>query len=221
MKMETTMELDDLKHAWQTLDRRLRQQNALGFQLLKSSRTDSARRGLRPLAWGQALQMLIGAAGMLVFAPYWVRHLHEPALLASGLVLHAYCLGLVIVGAVVEARIAAIDYAEPVLAIQRRLLALRRAYVIGGMVVGLPWWFIYVPLLVVLGDGRMLEDAPGVALIQLAIGAIGLLGTWWFHRWANRPERAAFGRKLDDAAAGGSIRRAQAALDELAAFERD
>ena len=127
------MELDDLKHAWQTLDRRLQQQNALGFQLLKNSRTDNARRGLRPLAWGQALQILIGAAGMLVFAPYWVEHRHETALLLCGLVLHAYCLGLVIVGAVVEARIAAIDYAAPVLAIQRQLLALRSAYVIGGM----------------------------------------------------------------------------------------
>jgi hypothetical protein len=219
--MDTTMELDDLKLAWQTLDRRLQQQNALGFQLLKNSRTDNARRGLRPLAWGQALQILIGAAGMLVFAPYWVEHRHEPALLLCGLVLHAYCLGLVIVGAVVEARIAAIDYAAPVLAIQRQLLALRRAYVIGGMIVGLPWWFIYVPLLIVLGDGRMLADAPWVVAIQLVIGALGLLGTWWFHRWANRPERAEFGRKLDDSAAGGSIRRAQAALDELAAFERD
>ena len=215
------MELDDLKHAWQTLDRRLQQQNALGFQLLKNSRTDNARRGLRPLAWGQALQILIGAAGMLVFAPYWVEHRHETALLLCGLVLHAYCLGLVIVGAVVEARIAAIDYAAPVLAIQRQLLALRRAYVIGGMIVGLPWWFIYVPLLIVLGDGRMLEQAPTVVAIQLAIGAAGLLATWWFHRWANRPERAAFGQRLDNGAAGGSIRRAQAALEQLAEFERD
>jgi hypothetical protein len=32
---------------------------------------------------------------------------------------------------------------------------------------------------------------------------------------------AALGRKLDDGAAGGSIRRAQAALDELARFEQE
>lgn len=219
--MDTTMELDDFKLAWNTLDRRLERQAAIDLQLLRDARVDRARRGLRPLAWGQALQMLIGAAGMLVFAPYWVEHRHEPALLVCGLVLHAYCLALVIVGAIVEARIAAIDYASPVLDIQRRLLALRRAYVIGGMLVGLPWWFIYVPLLIVLGDGRMLEQAPAVVAIQLAIGAAGLLATWWFHRWANRPKRAAFGRRLDDGAAGGSIRRAQAALDQLAEFERD
>lgn len=218
---EATMELDDLKHAWHDLDRRLQRQNALGFQLLKSSRTDNARRGLRPLAWGQALQMLVGAAGLLVFAPYWVEHRDEPALLLCGLVLHAYCLGLVIVGAVVEARIAGIDYAAPVLAIQRQLLALRRAYVVGGMIVGLPWWFMTAPLLVVLSGGAVLERAPSVIWVQLAIGALGLLATWAFHRWANRPARAAFGRRLADSAAGGGIRRAQAALDDLTAFERD
>lgn len=219
--MDTTMELDDFKRAWKALDRRLERQAAIDLQLLRDARVDRARRGLRPLALGQALQMLVGALGMLAFAPYWVRHLHQPALLACGLVLHAYCLGLVIVGAVVQARIARIDYGLPVLEIQRRLLALRRTYVIGGMIVGLPWWFVYVPLLIVLGDGRMLEDAPGVVAIQLAIGAAGLLATWWFHRWANRPERAAFGRRLDAAAAGGSIHRAHAALDQLAEFERD
>lgn len=215
------MELDDFKQAWKTLDHRLERQAAIDLQLLRDARVDRARRGLRPLAWGQALQMVIGALGMLVFAPYWVEHLQQPALLACGLVLHAYCLGLVIVGAVVQSRIARIDYGLPVLEIQRRLIALRRAYVIGGMVVGLPWWFIYVPLLIVLGDGRMLADAPEVVAIQLAIGAVGLVGTWWFHRWANRPVRADFGRRLDDSAAGGSIRRAQAALDQLAEFERD
>jgi len=114
-----------------------------------------------------------------------------------------------------------IDYAAPVLAIQRQLLDLRRTYIIGGMLIGLPWWFLTAPLLVALSRGAILEQAPSVIWLQLLIGAAGLLATWWFHRWANRPQRAAFGRKLDDGAAGGSIRRAQAALDEIAEFERD
>ena len=48
----------------------------------------------------------------------------------------------------------------------------------------------------------------------------GLLATWWFHRWARRPERAAFGRKMDDSLTGGSLRKALAQLDELERFER-
>ncbi len=219
--MEARMELDELKHAWKTLDRRLEQQNALGLQLLRDGRLERARSGLRPLVWGQAIQMLIGGAGALLFAPIWIAYRDAPAVLLAGLVMHAYCLALIAFGAVMQAKIARIDYAAPVLAIQRQLLDLRRTYIIGGMLIGLPWWFLTAPLLVALSRGAILEQAPSVIWLQLLIGAAGLLATWWFHRWANRPQRAAFGRKLDDGAAGGSIRRAQAALDEIAEFERD
>ncbi|GAA0712700.1 hypothetical protein GCM10009105_15530 [Dokdonella soli] len=215
------MELDDLKLAWQTLDRRLQQQNALGLQLFRDGRVDKARRGLRPLVWGQAIQMLIGVLGSFWFAPFWVAHRHEPWLLLAGLVMHVYCLGLIVFGAVMQARIARIDYAAPVLAIQRQLLTLRRTYVIGGLLIGLPWWFLTAPLLVVLTRGLILDNAPSAVWGQLVVGAIGLLATGGFVRWANQPHRAALGRKLGDGAAGGSIHRAQAALDEIARFEKE
>ena len=215
------MELDDLKHAWKTLDRRLEQQNALNLQLLRDGRVETARRGLRPLAWGQALQILAGAAGALLFGSFWPGHAANLPVLLSALVLHAYCIGLIIAGGIVEGRIAQIDYAAPVLAIQQQLLRLRRSYIISGMLAGLPWWFLCAPLLVVLSEGAILDRAPRVVWIMLAVGAVGLAGTWLFHRWAHRPQRAAFGRKLEDGAAGISIRRATAALDELARFERE
>ena len=219
--MEATMDLDELKTAWHTLDRRLERNNRLNLQLFRDGRLDRMRRGLRPLAWGQAIQMLVGAAGTLWFAPFWVAHRNEPPLLLAGLVMHLYCLGLIAFGAVMQARIACIDHAAPVLAIQRQLLRLRRTYVIGGLLVGLPWWFLSAPLLVVLTRGAVLADAPAAIWIQLAIGAAGLLATAWFHRWANRPRRAALGRRLEAGAAGGSIRRAQAALEEISRFEQD
>lgn len=215
------MELDDLKHAWKTLDRRLEQQNAINLQLLRDGRVDKARRGLRPLAWGQALQILVGAAGALLFGSFWPAHVGNLPVLVSALVLHAYCIGLIITAGIVEGRIAQIDYSAPVLAIQQQLLRLRRSYLVSGMVAGLPWWFLSAPLLVVLSRGVVLERAPQVIWIMLAIGAVGLAGTWVFHRWVHQPQRAAFGRKLDDSAAGGSIRRATAALDELARFESE
>ncbi len=216
------MELDEMKLAWQTLDHRLEQQHALNVQIFRDSRTDKMRRGLRPLVWGQALQMLIGAAALLVLAPLWIAYRHDPAVLIAGVVMHLYCIGLIVFGAVVQAHVARIDYAAPVLAIQRQLQKLRRIYSVGGaLVVGLPWWFLTAPLLVVLSRGAIMRTAPAVIWIQLAIGAVGLVATWWFHRWAHRPERAAFGRKLDDSNAGGSLRRALAATDDLARFEQN
>ncbi len=223
--MESIMELDDLKLAWQTLDRRLEQQNALNLQLFKDGRLDKSRRGLRPLVWGQAVQMLIGVLGALWFAPFWIAHLHELPLLLAGLVMHAYCIGLIAFGAVMQARIAHIDYAAPVLQIQHELLRLRRTYVIGGMLIGLPWWFLYVPLTMVLAkmgsNANVFDNAPSFVYISVAIGVIGMLLTWILHRWANRPKHARIGRWLDDTAAGTSIRRAQAAVHGLTRFEQE
>lgn len=214
------MELDEMKLAWQALDRRLGQQYALHAQLFRDGRLDRLRRGLRPLVWGQAVQMLVGVLGLVVLVPIWVAHWRHPAVLVAGVVMHAYCLGLIIFGGVVQGQVACLDYAAPVLKIQRQLLKLRRIYAVGGaLVVGLPWWFLTAPLLVVLSGGAIMRDAPSVVWANLAIGAVGLLATWWFHRWAHRPQRAAFGRKLDASNAGGSLRRAQAALEEIARFE--
>jgi hypothetical protein len=220
--MESIMELDELKTAWQILDRRLQQQNAMSLHTIRQGAGQRMRSSLRPLMWGQAIQMLIGLAGLLVLAPIWIEHRHDIAVLVAGLVMHAYCIGLIITGAVVQAQIAQIDYSAPVLIIQRQLLRLRRTYsVAGAWVVGLPWWFLTAPLLVVLTRGVIMANAPMVIWSLLAIGAVGLLATWWFHRWSQRPERAQLARKLDDSSTGGSIRRAQAAIDELTRFEQD
>lgn len=216
------MELDEMKMAWQSLDHRLEQQHALNVQLFRDGRLDKMRRGLRPLVWGQALQMLIGAAALLVLAPIWIAHRHDPAVLIAGVVMHLYCIGLIAFGAVVQALVARIDYAAPVLAIQRQLRKLRHVYAVGGaVVVGLPWWFLTAPLLVVLSRGAIMRNAPSVIWIQLAVGAVGLAATWWFHCWAHRPQRAALARRLNASTAGASLRRALAATDDIARFEQD
>ncbi len=149
------MELDDFGTAWQTLDRRLREQNEVGFQLLKHQRLDAMRRGLRPLAVGQAIGMLVGALAMVWLLPMWTAPAptHDPWVKVCGAVLHGYCIGLIVLGGIVQGLIARVDYAEPVLAIQQRLLRLRRIYLVGGRLLGLPWWFLSAPLLVV-ADAR-------------------------------------------------------------------
>ncbi|MEO7065881.1 MAG: hypothetical protein ABI114_03135 [Rhodanobacter sp.] len=216
------MELDDMKLTWQSLDHRLEQQHALNVQIFRDTRLDKMRRGLRPLVWGQALQMIIGALGLMVLAPIWISHRHDTAVLIAGVVMHVYCLGLIVFGAVIQANVARLDYAAPVLLIQRQLLKLRKIYAVGGaLVVGLPWWFLTAPLLVVLSRGAIMQDAPSVIWIQLAIGAVGVVATWWFHLWAHRPERAAFARKLDESTGGGSLRRALSATDDIARFEQE
>ena len=58
--MDIAMEPDDLKTTWQALNARLAQQNRLQLELLREQRVNRARRNLRPLHIGMALQFLLG-----------------------------------------------------------------------------------------------------------------------------------------------------------------
>ncbi|HEV2607407.1 MAG TPA: hypothetical protein VGT79_05445 [Xanthomonadaceae bacterium] len=217
------MELDDMKAAWQTLHQRLETQAALNLLVFKDSKLDRMRRGLRPLVWGQAIQIVAGALIALWGGSFWVDHKDVPHLLIAGLLVHAAGISMIAFGAMMEALIARIDYSAPVLTIQRQLAQLRKVYVRGGLAIGLPWWVLWVPFVIVFlkteFGADLFVNAPGVVWINIAAGFVGMLLTWMFIHWAGkRPQLA---KRLEDGAAGGSLNRAQTHLDEIARFEQE
>lgn len=219
---EKTMELDELKLAWQTLDRRLQQGNELGLHLLRESRIDKARASLRPLFWGQVVQLAIGFALTVTFARFWIAHVDSPALLVSGLLMHAWSVGLIVSAVMELLLITRIDYARPVLAIQKSLLHLRLWRTRVAPWLGLPFWLLWMPLMAI--GFEWLFGAPidaSVYYVGVPIGIAGLLATLWWYRWAHRPPRHHIGQAVDDDSAGRGLARAQAALDEIARFERE
>lgn len=225
------MELDDLKQAWQSLDRQLKRQNAMQLAQLHERKVGRIRASLRPLLWGQIVQILFGAWMILIGVDVWVSHRDTLHLLLAGLAVHAYGVATIIAGGIVCGGIARIDHAAPVLELQRRLARLRKAYLLGGMCVGLPWWVMWVPFMMTLAMSATGIDIYAVAHASsplanwlnmgIAVGVLGLIGTWIFHRWSRHPSRAALGKKLDDGAAGGSLRRAQAELDALKQYSEE
>ena len=144
------MELDELKQAWQTLDKRLQQQNAMQFQLLRDKRIDKMKSSLRPLLIGQIIQILFGAWMVLIGVDVWASHRDVPHLLIAGIVMHLYGVATIIAAGVVCGGIAGIDHAAPVLELQRKLAKLRKQYILGGMCVGLPWWVMWIPFIMTL-----------------------------------------------------------------------
>ena len=216
------MELDELKAAWTTLGQRLDAQAALSLHVYKEGKFDRMRRGLRPLAWGQAIQIVIGVLIAVWGASFCIDHRAVSHLLIAGLLVHAAGISMIVLGALMETRIASIDYSAPVLTIQRQLAQLRKVYVRGGLAIGLPWWLLWIPFLMVLlgyAGVDLYVHAPSVIWIGTAIGVMGLLATWAFVRFAgNRPQLA---ERLARNVAGGSINRAQAQLDEIARFEQE
>ncbi len=217
------MELDDLKLAWQTIDRRLEQSNALNLQLFKERKLEKARSGLRPLVLGQTIQLAAGILLMMVSAPFWIRHLGTLHLVVPGLLLHAYALLLVVLAARDLHMIGRIDYAAPVLDIQRQLAELRAWRIRIGPVFAVTGCFVWIPLMLVIFKwlgADVWVKSPEVVYSFIASGFACLGIVYGIARWLRRPGREEIARRFDDDAAGRSVNRAQAVLDEIARFEK-
>jgi serine/threonine-protein kinase len=222
--METIMELDELKATWQALDRRMQQSNAIQLQLFKDGRLKNMRAGLRPLFWGQIVQVLFGVLTILIGVTFWSEHREVTHLFSTGLILHVYGVITIIAAGYTLGKIRGIDYAAPVLSIHRQVASVRRAYVGSGIVVGYSWWLMWIPFAVVVFDYLgvdIVAVAPGFVFISIAVGIAGLLAMWGLHRWASSARSGRFGQRYAESLSGGSLRRAQRVLDEIAQFERE
>ena len=218
------MELDELKATWQALDRKLQQSNAIQLQLLKDGRMKNMRAGLRPLFWGQIVQILFGVLTILVGIAFWSQNRDVTHLFCTGLILHIYGVLTIIAAGFTLGRIRTIDYAAPVLSIQKQLASVRRAYVGSGLMVGYAWWLLWIPFAVVVFDllgVDIVTVAPGFVLLSTAVGIAGLLAMWGFHRWASSSRRGEFAQRYAENLSGGSLRRAQRVLDEVRQFETE
>jgi hypothetical protein len=217
------MELDELKGAWQALERKLDRQHALELHNFRSGRLAHARSGLRPLIAGQVVQAALGVGLMALFAPYWVRHWGEWHLVVYGASLHLYGLMLMLLAARDLVHIARIDYAAPVLEIQKQLAALRAQRIRSGPAFAISGCFAWIPLVLVifqsLGADVWLHK-PAVVGWFVVSGVVTALFTWALLAWVRLPRNARMRQSLDDDAAGRSVTRAQAVLDEIARFEQ-
>lgn len=219
------MELDELKQVWQELGRKLDRQHQDEKLRLREERGRRLRSGLRPLVWGQALQMAAGVLLTVWGALFWSAHAQAAHLIAFGAMLQLYGIALIGCGAWVQARVAAIDYAAPVLTLQRRLAAVRNAYVRGGLGVGLAWWLLWMPVLAAilmsLFGADVYRNAPSLFAVGGAVGVAGLLASLGFLHWSRQPQRPRLAKAVEDSVSGVSLRRAQALLEEIERFERD
>ena len=218
------MELDELKTTWETLNEHLKRESALSLALYTDRKVANARSRLRPLFVGQILQVFFGVAFLLLAATLWSTRPTAVSVIIAGVAVNAYGVGCIIAAGMVMAAISNIDYAGSVLEIQERLARVRRAYIIGGLVAGLTWWFFWVPLLMVLLGllhVNLYAHAPSAIWGGLAIGIIGLAATLWLYAQSRRPSNERLRRFVDQAMVGRSLERAQAQLDEIRQFTQE
>lgn len=221
------MELDEMKLAWQALDRRLAAQQAIQWQGFRDGRLGRMQLRLRPLAWWLVVQIPLGVALMLWGIASWSGHLGDARAMAPGVVMQVFGLLSVMIPARTLVLLRGIDYAAPVLEIQRRLADLRAWRVrVEGPASALLGSVIWIPALLMLaqadGDrfGMNLWDhaRPGLLawLVSSALVSLALVGLGYL--LLRRLGRLDW---LANHLAGASLRRAQAELDALRQFEEE
>jgi hypothetical protein len=218
------MELDELKQQWQALDRKLDRSLALNARIFTETRTRSSKRRLLPLLLLQPLQAAFGVVLLVFFARFWSSNLDSPVLAASGMVLHALSVGLIIDAVVRIVLIVRINYASPVVTIQRHLALLRRWEVRSFNWAWVACWLATPAMLLVavnLVTGLNLWTVWPSAVISSAAGGVaGAAASIAFRLWARR-SKGRLGAAMDRFYVGHSIARAQAALDEIDEFAQE
>jgi len=133
-------------------------------------------------------------------------------------ILHAYAVLMIVLGARVLWRLYSLDFAAPVVSIQKQLEQLRGSYVSSGLAVGLPWWLLWIPCAILFL--RMdLQSSTQLAWVagSAAFGVAGILMTLWLCRGSYRMPPAG----TDDPLGGTSLQKARRFLHEIEQFERE
>lgn len=214
------MELDELKRAWAETELRQDGMEALLRINIREHRLGAVRAALRPLFWGQMLQLALGVVLSIWGGGLWATHVGQIGVMACGLVVHAY--GLLLIGFAARNLylVRAIDLAAPVLDVQRSLAKLRAFRIrVETPVNFVACCFVWIPVawaaLVAVGVHPALGGFLGWAFASSFIGMLAIVVVVWAMR------RLGYGQRVEDESAGRSVTRARVALDEVARFERE
>jgi hypothetical protein len=218
------MELDELKQQWHDLDRKLDRSLALNLRLLTETRTRKSKLRLLPLLLWQPVELLVGGVLIVYFAHFWLANLDSIPLAASGMVLHALSVGLVIDAVMRILLIVRINYAAPVVTIQRYVALLRQWEIRSFKWAWVACW-LATPALLLVGvkaaaGVNVWTLAPSAVVWATVGGVVGVLLSFALARWA-RSSRGKLGAAMDRFYVGHSVAGAQAALDEIDEFARE
>lgn len=221
------MELDDLKELWTQSNRKLEASLRLNTLLVQQMNLDKTETFVRRLSWGLWLELALNLLVIVLLGSFAADHVRELGFLIPALTLAIYVVGLLVARVRELLDIERIDYAQAVVAIQKRLEGLRlrriRATIWTLLFAPLMW----VPLLVVALRGLFGMDVYAVAapswfvanlLFGLAVIPAGILLA---RRYGHVFERFSTARSLADAIAGRSLAAALEHLDAIRRFEGD
>jgi hypothetical protein len=218
------MEPNELKSTWQALEKALERGNQLSAAMWRQQKLDAANRSLRPLKLNQAFQIFFGVLFILLAGLLWSTKPTAISVILGGILIQAYGIGCVMTAGIVFSLLRRIDYAAPVVDVQSGLARVRRSYGICVLIAGLSWWFLWIPLLMLLAGLvhiNLYAHAPSVIWIGMAIGIVGLLGMYGLYAYSQRSSNMQLRQFVERATFGRSLHNALQQLREVRAFEEE
>jgi len=219
------MELDDFKTLWLENDRKLGQ--VVRVNMRAAMTLMRAERALRWHSRSLLVELILGILALLVIGSFIGDHLREPRFLVPAVLLHLAAIAST--GACVRQLLLLheIDYAAPVLDIQRRVERMRieRIRITQATFVAAP--LLWTPLLIVAMKGLLGLDAWAIfdtawMIANVLFGAAFLIAMVLLARhYANREGGSPRLQRLMDDLADRSLQQARRSLEEVARFEDD
>ena len=167
----------------------------------------------------------MNVAGVVLLGFFVSNHFREPQFVISAAALYVYAIGLIVANARQLAQIHAVDFDEPVVAIQKKLEALRVARIrttLGALLFGPLMWLplVSVALRGIFGVDLYAAASPAWILANVLFGlAVIPLAIILARRYGPRLERSSAMRRLADAIAGHTLTKALDSLDSIRRFE--
>lgn len=220
------MENDELKTLWAARSRELEASMRLNTALLQQWNLRAVDTSLKRLAWGVTFELILNLPAIVLLGVFMAAHVREPQFLIPAIALDIYAIALVVAGGRQLAEIGALDYDEPVVAIQKRLEALRVRRIRITLATLLFAPLMWVPLLVVGARGLFGLDVYAAGPLWLAANLLfGLavipIAIAIANRYGARIAQHTAMRRLADAIAGRSLVAALDSLDSIRRFERE
>jgi hypothetical protein len=222
------MEMDELRLAWQQVDRKLDQVIEWKRRLERTGSLHRVKTPLRQLAVSLVFEGILAICALILLGYFIAANFRDARFVLPAALLDAWniaCLAAVIRQLI---GISQIDYEKPILDVQRQLERLRvsrlrilRWALITGQAV---WW---LPLLIVVLRGIFGVDvyqafSPLYLYVNAAFSIVVLALSIWFSAKMSRQESGPrLLRALAGHIAGRHIDRALASLRSLSAFESE
>jgi F0F1-type ATP synthase assembly protein I len=220
------MELDDLKTTWGEMNQRLEASLAMSRAAIREVKLDKTRSALRWLSAELGYELISGIAVALLIGWFLTRNFDALRFAIPALGLLAFVVGTIAASIRQLATIGNLDYAGPVIAIQRPLADLHtfRVRMTRWILIVAP--LLWTPLVIVVSRCLGFDIYRGFGPTWLAWNfAFGVafiaVALWVSHRYGPRFARTRIGRVITDSLAGRSLAAAQSRLDEIGRFERE